>query len=37
VGCYPNISIAYQILFIVCVNVPSVEKIFLKLKLVKTI
>jgi hypothetical protein len=32
---YPNISIAYQILFTVLVTVASAERSFLKLKLLK--
>jgi hypothetical protein len=32
---YPNISIAYQILFTVSVTVASAERSFLKLKLLK--
>jgi hypothetical protein len=33
--CYPNISVAYQILFIMSVTVASAERSFLKLKLSK--
>ena len=35
VNCYPNISIAYRILFTVPVTVASAEKSFSKLKLLK--
>jgi hypothetical protein len=35
VDCYPNILIAYRLLFIVLVTVASAERSFLKLKLVK--
>jgi hypothetical protein len=37
VDCYSNVSIAYQILFIVSVTVPSVRKSILKLNYWKTI
>ena len=35
VDCYPNISIAYRILFTVPVTVASAERIFSKLKLLR--
>jgi len=35
VDCYPNISIAYRILFTMPVTVASAERTFSKLKLVK--
>jgi hypothetical protein len=35
VDCYPNTSIAYQILFTVPVTVASAERSFAKLKLLK--
>ena len=35
VDCYPNVSIAYQILFTVPVTVASAERSFSKLKLLK--
>ena len=35
VDCYPNVSIAYRILFTVPVTVASAERIFSKLKLLR--
>jgi hypothetical protein len=35
-NCYPNISIVYRVLLTMFVTVASAERIFLKLKLIKT-